>query len=65
MQLNFSGKQMTVTMSDASGKVDLFRAFNDAELQRRLAELYPGKFSFGTQAGDRSVKLMIILDEEG
>ncbi len=63
MQLNFSGKEMTVIIAGLPGK-GISSLFNDNELRQRLDEIYPGKFSFERSMDEGLIKLNIILDEE-
>ncbi|MEO6254485.1 MAG: histidine kinase [Ferruginibacter sp.] len=62
--LHFSGNELTLTMDKSSGSGNMQLLGQDDDLQRRLTELYPGKFSFGNTNDNKSFKLIITLHEE-
>jgi hypothetical protein len=64
MELNFSGNQMSIAITENQGKDNLLSLQKDNDVIRRLTELYPGKFSFINSAGGGPHKLIILLDEE-
>ncbi|MEO6542174.1 MAG: histidine kinase [Ferruginibacter sp.] len=64
MQLHFEANTMTLTLDESSGNGDILRLGQDADLQQRLTELYPGKFSFSNSNDNGLFKLSITLHEE-
>lgn len=63
VQLLFAGKEMIMSIHRSPGKNDLSGLVRNDELQRRLTELYPGRFSIEIKH-DGFVQLKLILDEE-
>ena len=64
MQLQFSGKEMVMIINQDSGNGNIMVLLQDDNLQQRLTELYPNKFSFSNSSDDRLFKLSIMLHEE-
>lgn len=61
--LHFTGNAMTLEISVKPENENMPPLPEDDALLRRLTELYPGRFSFNHSTGDKSFKLVLILDE--
>jgi len=64
MQLKFYGKEMEMILNENSGMDNMQLLSDDDNLNRRLTELYPGKFSYSNTIDDRAFKLILTLHED-
>lgn len=64
LHINFTGNKMLLVVEECTGLDNRLQLHKEDDLNKRLAKLYPDKFSFSNPTGNGLFKLSLILHHE-